>query len=678
MADQQSAHNAFADLEIRLLRRWPEGYPVEITLGGQQEFPRGYLSADILPWVPRDSAADGQRLFDQLLADPKIRGAWTEARGQAQQRRIRLRIDADAPELHALPWELLQDQSLTLSAGSDTPFSRYLPIALPWGGEITDRPIRVLVVISDPTDISTKYSLPPANIALERKSLEEAFGSAKNLSIDFLEAPVTLEKIEAALRQGYHVLHFLGHGAFNSKRQQAALYLQNAEGLAQRALDDEIVSMLARQGVQPRLVFLAACQSATRDSANAFLGLGPKLVSVGVPAVVAMQDFVTVESARKFSGAFYARLMEHSLIDQAMNEARSTLLTAGRPDAAVPVLFMRLKSGQLWSAEADARGKVLGVSNPRAVWTDLIETIKKGKCTPIIGPRVHGRWLPTSEEVAQRWSKAYGYPLTDRETNLARVAQYMSTTLKEYRPHREWLDTLMADLRARLPEELRPTEGFETLTDMVHKIGGANLIADDPNEPHRVLANLNLPLYLTTNCDCFMAEALSTRSGVTPAREVCRWNKDLDNLPSRFEGSTSYKPTREAPLVYHLFGSDAEPRSIVITEDNYLDYLIKVSEKGRIPDYIRGVLASTSLMFIGYSLNDWDFRVLLRGLVATVNRRLDFQDVAVQLEGASEADAAAVQDYLRKYFERANINVFWGSCQQFIAELREQWEANRR
>jgi hypothetical protein len=36
------------------------------------------------------------------------------------------------------------------------------------------------------------------------------------------------------------------------------------------------------------------------------------------------------------------------MVDCALNHARSVLLTAERPDAAAPVLFMRLKSGQLW------------------------------------------------------------------------------------------------------------------------------------------------------------------------------------------------------------------------------------------------------------------------------------------------------------------------------------------
>ena len=50
-----------------------------------------------------------------------------------------------------LPWELLHDGRAMLAAQTDTPFSRYLPIDLPWGGAVADRPLRVLVAISDPT-----------------------------------------------------------------------------------------------------------------------------------------------------------------------------------------------------------------------------------------------------------------------------------------------------------------------------------------------------------------------------------------------------------------------------------------------------------------------------------------------------------------------------------------------
>jgi hypothetical protein len=349
----------FVDLEIRIFPSDERvtGYPVEITLGGQQEF-QGHLSADILPWTPSgDLAADGQRLFDTLLADSELRSAWAEARGQAVQRRIRLRVDPNVPELHTLPWELLKEDGTMLSANGNTPFSRYLTVSELWGGTVEGRPIRVLAVISNPNDLESFYDLTPLDVDLEQSILEKAFLSLdeNEVQLDFLEAPVTLERIEEALQTGYHILHYVGHGAFNKRRQQAALYLQDEEGDAQVIRDEEFIGTLSRQRVRPHLVFLAACQSAMRSTADAFLGLAPRLVAAGVPAVVAMQDFVAIKTAHKLSLAFYRRLAEHGMVDCAMNEARSTLLTTGQPDAAVPVLFMRLKSGQLWECESEEK-----------------------------------------------------------------------------------------------------------------------------------------------------------------------------------------------------------------------------------------------------------------------------------------------------------------------------------
>jgi hypothetical protein len=682
------------DLEIRIFPsdEHAAGYPVEITLSGQQEFPRGVLAADVLPWTSSgDLADDGQRLFDALLADSALRSAWVEARGQAPQRRVRLRIDPSAAELHTLPWELVQEgadatrPNIMLSAQADTPFSRYLPIALPWSGAVEERPIRVLVAISNPDDLEAEHNLAPLDVDLERETLEAALGELDptELEVDFLDPPVTLERLEEALRapaQGagrYHVIHYLGHGAFSQRRKQATLYLQDDAGQTHIVTDDALIGMLARQQVRPRLVFLAACQSAVRDTADAFAGLGPKLVTAGVPAVVAMQDTVAVETARKLSSTFYRRLAEHGAVDLALNEARSTLLTAGRPDAAVPVLFMRLKSGQLWGAEADARGEVLGRVKPKVFWATLMRQIERRRCTPIVGPRAHGSVLPTLSQVARRWADTYDFPFTNRD-EMTRVAQYVATSQGEDFPRYELLDTLIADLTARLPEELRPDDEAETLTELLQTVGWQNLVADDPNEPHRVLADLDLPLYLTTNPDGFMVEALKAR-GREPVRGICRWNEHLDRLDSRSSEEEDHVPTADEPLVYHFFGSDEEVDSLVITEDHFFNFLVRtLAEQDRIPYVVRDALSSTSLMFVGYSLYDWEFRVLTHGLVNSFSqrRRASFMHVTVQLElgDAGATNTATVQTFLQEYFRDADIDVYWGSTAQFVAELREHWE----
>ncbi len=339
----------FADLEIRLFARQERGYPVELTLNGTQEFPRDYLPLDIVPWVPSsDLAADGERLFAALLANV----AWGQIRGQTSLCRIRLRIDPDAAALHALPWELLRVNGILLAANATTPFSRYLPKETPWEAGVAIRPLRVLAVLSNPTDLETVYQLSPVKAVVERAWLEQAL-AGQNVQLDFLQPPVTLARLEAKLRAGYHVLHYVGHGAVGRAPGQPVLYLQKDDGKTALVKGAKFAALLARQGVQPHLVVLAACESATVATNDAYVALGPQLLLNGISAVVAMRGKITQRSAQIFSRALYARLLVHGVVDLAMNEARSMLVTEERLDAAVPVLFMRLKDGRLWQP-ADA------------------------------------------------------------------------------------------------------------------------------------------------------------------------------------------------------------------------------------------------------------------------------------------------------------------------------------
>jgi hypothetical protein len=52
----------------------------------------------------------------------------------------------------------------------------------------------------------------------------------------------------------------------------------------------------------------------------------------------------------------------------------------------------------------------------------------------------------------------------------------------------------------------------------------------------------------------------------------------------------------------------------VLTEDDYLDFLVKVSwDNTVIPPRIAEALTDSSLLLLGYHLQDWDFRVMFRG-----------------------------------------------------------------
>jgi tetratricopeptide (TPR) repeat protein len=124
----------------------------------------------------------------------------------------------------------------------------------------------------------------------------------------------------------------------------------------------EFAAMLGRQLGEAestlRLVFLASCETAARSREDTLSGLAPALVAAEVPAVLAMQERIGLATARAFARTFYERFSAHGLVDLACNEARSGLLTAGLPGAAIPTLFMRVKDGQLLAPAEPARKRL--------------------------------------------------------------------------------------------------------------------------------------------------------------------------------------------------------------------------------------------------------------------------------------------------------------------------------
>jgi hypothetical protein len=185
-------------------------------------------------------------------------------------------------------------------------------------------------------------------------------------------------------------------------------------------------------------------------------------------------------------------------------------------------------------------------------------------------------------------------------------------------------------------------------------------------DPLLTLAEFPLPIYLTTGYHDFIETALK-RAGKAPRTEICRWHKGLESIPSVFEGD--YLPSKDEPLVYHLHGSDTYPDSLVLTENDYLEFLVAIAqEMGRgtdpIPKRVRQAMADSSLILLGYGLQNWDFRVLFWGLIKP--RPLQHASVAIQLVPGEE-EKRYLQEYLRR---EAKFEVYWGDIGEYLQELR--------
>ena len=175
------------------------------------------------------------------------------------------------------------------------------------------------------------------------------------------------------------------------------------------------------------------------------------------------------------------------------------------------------------------------------------------------------------------------------------------------------------------------------------------------SEIHGQLADLGLPLYVTTNSDNFMALALESRLGRPARREGVAWREVLSPDAARPHHDLNPPATPENPVVLHLFGTDEDLCSLVLTEDDYLDYLAHISRDYEylLPTSVNAALASTTLLFLGFRLDDLDLKVILRGLLANLDlRRWRVLRVAVQIEAevVDQSRLDEVTSYFQRYF----------------------------
>lgn len=308
----------------------------------------------------------------------------------------------------------------------------------------------------------------------------------------------------------------------------------------------------------------------------------------------------------------------------------------------------------------------------------IIERIRVGKVVPLISNVVSNDLvLQGHSRLVNAYATYVNYPLPEKN-NLTQMAQFISVTDEGVTDPRVVKEDYINFIKNRL-FDIAETEGVSgdvlaeleeefddvTFSEFSERLGYPRFNNGRVN-PLLVLAECPLPIYLTTSYHSFIEMALR-RAGKNPRSEICRWHKGLESIPSVLDGD--YQPTKEEPLVYHLHGLDTYPGSLVLTEDDYMEFLVAISQNvGRgtdpIPRRIRQALADSSLVLLGYNLRSWDFRVIFWGLIK--HRPLQQTSVSVQLV-PSEVE----KNYLQKYLDEFEFKVYWGDVFQYAQELRQ-------
>lgn len=301
-----------------------------------------------------------------------------------------------------------------------------------------------------------------------------------------------------------------------------------------------------------------------------------------------------------------------------------------------------------------------------------------------------------------------GSLLSEQENrNLARVAQFYGVTQESVRDARVQYDLVIkrllleiasnnvevdAEYMARISQDLDRTSFSEIARNLGYpKFGNPtrNLL--------RLLAELPLPIFITTCQHAFLELALSQTGFKEPRTEIFYWDDSLHDIESVYDSDPQYRPSVEKPLVYHLFGIDEYPNSLVLTEDDYLSILMRLSELKRdvkvggsggagadakhdIPSDVKLAFSNKGLLLLGYAVDDWEFRVLFRWLFRYIGQsrfgRPVPKAICLQLEPSLEGEHrnTGIKKYLERFFHQHLFSVYWGDPADCVHDLWSRWK----
>jgi hypothetical protein len=229
--------------------------------------------------------------------------------------------------------------------------------------------------------------------------------------------------------------------------------------------------------------------------------------------------------------------------------------------------------------------------------------------------------LPTGEELAAHLAKSFAYP-DPAVAELARVAEYVSVVAGPR--------SLREALHSFLDLDYRP--------NVVHEF-----IASLPGLLREQAESARYPLVVTTNYDDALERAFAAVGEpfdlvVYIAEGDGRgrfWHVAPDGRRMQIDRPNKYAdlPMTERAVILKIHGAvdraNADGDSFVVTEDDYLDYLSRADVSNLLPVSIAARLRKSHYLFLGYSLRDWNTRVILHRLWG--EQRLAYKSWAAEL-----------------------------------------------
>jgi hypothetical protein len=334
---------------------------------------------------------------------------------------------------------------------------------------------------------------------------------------------------------------------------------------------------------------------------------------------------------------------------------------------------------------------MLDQSDPH--YTIITKHIADGNLIPFLGAGANlcGRplntawqqgseYLPSGGELAALLASGYGFPTREIKLHCPSCHSEVKVSCPKCQMEVRALDEAQDLLR--VAQYVANASGLGQLYEDLHQVFSANC---PPTALHRFLATLpaNLAskgharpelLIVTTNYDDLMERAFQeagqpfdvvtyVAQGEHQGRFV-HWPSTGD--PKLIEEPNKYTGLclEERPVILKIHGAvsrlDRKNDSYVIREDDYIAYLARTTDLANVlPSVLLGKLKESHLLFLGYSLSDWNLRVILYRIWS--EQAFDYKSWAIQVNP---------QSIDQQFWSKRNVEILDVHLEAYVAELQ--------
>ena len=272
---------------------------------------------------------------------------------------------------------------------------------------------------------------------------------------------------------------------------------------------------------------------------------------------------------------------------------------------------------------------------------EVVETMLSGRLVPVLGADV--------AELAAHLSERFEYP--DDSPELPRIAQYVAVM--------RGAGPLHDELHALLNADVPPTKVhrfFASLPPLLRERGA----------PHQLIVSTSYDLALER---AFLdaGEEFDVVSYIATGRDRGRFcHLDVEGRGKLIERPNEYATElslERRTVILKLHGqvdptNDRAWESFVVTEDDYIGYLAYSEVGNVVPVSLAAKLRRSHFLFLGYTMADWNLRLLLYRLWG--DQPLSYRSWAVQEEA---------KPFELEFWRRHDVNVIDVALEEYVEAL---------